>query len=175
MNVPIHENTDPKSNLVTFKSQKREGSLKPIRKSYDSCRHKNCYVDEGKRQVTCRKCGIILDAFQVLYEMALKQRMWLEELDEWDALRDSRLSDRYDMEWERESGEVKSPPSDPEAVKAWNVFKSYFGEKFVSMYRRKHRLRSGPDWYGRSTYGACVSFEYARQQLIPKVTGQEGR
>ena len=93
---------DPKSNLIGFPIGKRKGTLEPVRKKYDACKHEAVFVEDGIREVTCQKCGVVLDAFTVLFELAWKQRRWLEELDAWDALRESRLSDRYDAQWERD-------------------------------------------------------------------------
>ena len=126
-------------------------------------------MEDGIREVTCQKCGVVLDAFTVLFELAWKQRRWLEELDEWDALRESRLSDRYDEKWAEDHENISAPPTDPALLKIWDVFHSYFGDKFCGMYKRKRRLRNGPDWYGKSNYGATVSLEYAQSVLIAKV------
>lgn len=169
MEIPFPEKPDPQAKLIEFKRPQREGTLRPVRKTYDSCKHASCFVDEGKREVTCQSCKVLLDPFTVLYEMAMKQRQWLEELDQWDARRDSILSERYDAQWEKDKAEVRSPPSDPETLRIWRTFEGYLKGKFVSMYRRKARLRSGPEWYGRSSDGGMVSFEYARSQMVPKM------
>jgi len=164
----MNANGDPKSNIVAFKA-KRQGNLEPVRKGYNACKHERVTVDEATRSVACRDCKVKLDAFTVLYEMAWKQRHWLEELDQWDAYRQSQLSERYDLEWEQTHEGVTSPPTDPEILKVWNIFQKYFKKgEFCGMHHRKTRKRNGPEWYGRSTYGACVSYEYARSQLIPK-------
>ncbi len=159
---------DPDSNLIQFKRPKREGTLVPVRKTYDSCKHDKCFVDEGTRLVTCQNCSAKMDPFDVLLQLAHKQRRWLEDIDSWEAMRDSRLSDRYDKEWEDHKDDVCSPPSDQRTFTIWETFRIYFKGSFVSMYRRKTRLRSGPEWYGRSNHGSTVSFEYARNQLLPK-------
>jgi len=175
--IPFPENIDPQNNVIAFKRPKREesGTIKPVSKTYESCKHESVYVDEGKREVTCQACKAILDAFQVLYEMALKQRRWLRELDEWEARRDSMLSHRYDEQWAKEKAEISSPPTDPETLLVWETFRDYFKGKFVAMYSRKMRLRNGPQWYGRSNYGGTVSFEYARQQLVQKLITPSGK
>lgn len=160
--------SDPQSNLIAFEKGKRKGTLDPVRAKYDACKHESVFVEDGTREVTCQKCGVVLDAFAVLLEMAWKQRRWLEQLDEWDALRESRLSDRYDEQWARDHEGVTAPPSDPELRKIWDVFHSYFGGKFCGMYSRKRRKLKGPYWYGKSTYGATVSLDYARSVLISK-------
>ena len=159
---------DPKSNIIDFVKGKRKGTLEPKRAKYDSCKHEAVFVEDGIRQVTCQKCGVVLDAFTVLLDMAYKQRSWLEELDAWDALRESRLSDRYDEQWARDHEGVIAPPFDPLLKKIWDAFHSYFGDKFCGMYSRKSRKRIGPEWYGKSTYGGCVSLEYARNARISK-------
>lgn len=169
------ERPDPQSNLIQFKRPKREGNLKAVHKTYDSCRHNKCFVDEGKRLVTCQACGVFLDPFQVLYEMALKERKWLNELDEWDARRESVLSQRYDEQWEEERGWIKSPPEDAATLRIWETFRAYFNGTFVAMFKRKQRLRSGPEWFGKSTYGACVSLEFANSQLIPKAIANNAK
>jgi hypothetical protein len=124
---------DPKSNLIGFPIGKRKGTLEPVRKKYDACKHEAVFVEDGIREVTCQKCGVVLDAFTVLFELAWKQRRWLEELDAWDALRESRLSDRYDAQWERDHEAVVAPPADPSLREVWDVFHSYFGDKFCGM------------------------------------------
>lgn len=146
MTIEIPQN-DPVSNLIAFEKGKRKGTLEPVRAKYDGCRHVSVFVEDGIRQVTCQTCSVVLDAFTVLLEMAYKQRQWLEELDAWDALRESRLSDRYDEQWARDHEGVTSPPTDPELRKIWDVFHSYFGSKFCGMYRLKSRKRNGPMWY----------------------------
>jgi hypothetical protein len=163
---------DPKSNLIGFPIGKRKGTLEPVRKKYDACKHEAVFVEDGIREVTCQKCGVVLDAFTVLFELAWKQRRWLEELDAWDALRESRLSDRYDAQWERDHEAVVAPPADPSLREVWDVFHSYFGDKFCGMYNRKKRKRMGPGWYGKSTYGATVSLEYARSSMIAKAVSK---
>lgn len=168
MELPF-PSSDPKSNLVEFKREKRVGSITPVPRSYGSCRHDQTIVDEANRAVTCSKCGALLDAFTVLYEMAKKQRRWLDELDQWDAYRESKLSDRYDEKWARNSQDITSPPIDPETRKVWDVFDKYWGEKFCGMYKLKARKQNGPQWYGKSIHGGCASFEYVRNQLITKV------
>lgn len=158
---------DPKSNLIQFKRAKHQGTLEPIRSS-GGCRHERCTVDEEKRIVACCACQTILDPFTVLYELAWKQRRWLEELDAWDAYRDSKLSERYDQVWQERKGDIIEPPQDPETRRVWNVFDKYFGERFCGMYRLKARKREGPLWYGRSVTGGCVSFDYAQRELMTK-------
>ena len=161
----------PQSNIIEFKKGKREGTLKPVRASYDACKHVNMFVDEATREVSCQKCGTKLDAFSVLFELAHKQRRWLEELDEWDARRESILSERYDQQWERDHEGIAEPPSDPSLRRVWDTFHSVMGDKFCRMYRRNHRKRNGPEWYGVSTEGMRLSYEYARSKMIPKAAG----
>jgi hypothetical protein len=167
-----HPQTDPKSNLIAFEKAKRKGTLEPVRAKYDSCRHESVFVEDGIRQVTCQKCGVVLDAFAVLLEMAYKQRRWLEDMDTWEAMRDSRLSDRYDEKWARDHEGIIEPPADPEQRKVWDVFCAYFGDKFCGMYERKRRKRTGPMWYGKGTNGVTVSLNYARSTLTPKAVAK---
>jgi len=167
------ERQGPLSNIVEFTRKKREPGLQVARVGPDACRHHYLVVDEEKRAVRCRDCGVSLDPFQVLWEMANKERRWLDDLEAWEAMRDSRLADRYDAEWERRAGDVIEPPAAPELRKVWDVFAAALGEKFCAMYRRKARKRSGTEWYGRDTRGGTVSLEYARALLVPKiVTGR---
>lgn len=174
MEIKFPEQPDPQSNLVEFKHpKKREGTMIPVRRNYDDCKHPKFTVNESTRTVECQTCKTQMDAFNVLYEMAIKQRRWLEEMDEWDARRQSLLSERYDEEWGKCKDDIIEPPSDPTLRRIWDVFQAYYGSKFTAMYRRKQRLRTGPEWYGKSTYGACVSYEYARHQLIPKAVQSE--
>jgi hypothetical protein len=159
---------DPKSNLISFQKGKRKGTLEPVRAKYDACKHESVFVEDGTREVTCQKCHVVLDAFTVLLEMSYKQRRWLEELDSWDALRESRLSDRYDEQWARDHEGVIAPPENPELRKIWDIFHAYFGARFCGMYSRKRRKRQGPEWYGKGAYGGTVSLEYARHCLTSK-------
>jgi hypothetical protein len=163
---------DPKSNLIAFDKGKRKGTLEPVRAGYDACRHKSVFVEEAKRQVTCQKCGAILDAFEVLLEFANKQRRWLDELDEWEAMQTSRLADRYDEQWARDHEGIVTPPEDPATRKVWDIFHAYFGDKFCGMYNRQRRKRYGPEWYGKGTNGLTVSLEYARKCLVPKAVSK---
>lgn len=167
MNIPM-DNPDPKSNLIEFKRGKREGTIEPVRAAYDSCKHERVMVDEATRTVSCRTCKTPLDAFAVLYELAHKQRRWLDELDHWDAYRESKLADRYDLQWEKDQGEVKHPPTDPASLAIWQSFHRYLGDTFCGMYRRKRGKRNGPEWYGRTTTGGVFSHEWVRQRLLPK-------
>ena len=160
---------DPRDNVLQFKREKREGTLIPVRKGFDGCKHAQAIVDQGTRSVSCATCKAPLDAFTVLYELATKQRRWLGELDAWDAYRDSKLSERYGAVWEERSGDVKAPPEDPEMKRVWDTFREYLGESFCAMYRLKQRKRSGTFWYGRTTNGGAVSYNYAREQLLTKV------
>lgn len=167
MEVKIEE-SDPLSNLIQFTREKREPQLKITKKRFDACPHLSLYVDEEKRRVTCQKCAVELDAFAVLLEMAHKERRGLWDLEAWEAMRDSRLSDRYDAEWQKHREDITAPPSDPELREIWETFRAYLGEKFCAMYRLKQRKKTGPWWYGRDTRGCCVSLEYVRSSLIPK-------
>lgn len=166
------EYPDPKSKVVEFKREKRVGSLVPLQARYGSCRHERATIIESSRSVECSACKCPLDAFTVLYELAHKQRRWLEDLDAWDAHRDSMLSERYDQEWQQRVGDVIDPPTNPADRRIWDVFHEYMGAKFCGMYKRKQRKRNGPGWYGRSVDGACVSYEYARSRLVEKVSGK---
>ena len=170
MITPFPPDTDPQSNLIEFKRQPREGTLKPVRAPYGACKHERVTVSEATRTVTCSACDTELDAFAVLLEMAHKQRRWLNELDEWDARRDSLLSERYDREWERKAGDIVSPPTDLTTLRIWETFHAYLKDKFCGMYRRKARKRYGAMWYGRTSNGGCVSYEYARSRLIPEIS-----
>lgn len=162
------EDTDPKSNIIDFQKAKRKGTLEPVRKKYDACKHAAVFVEDGIRQVSCQKCGVVLDAFTVLLDMAYQQRRWLEELDAWDAYRESKLSERYDERWARDHEGIIETPTDPDLRKIWEVFHAYFGDKFCGMYSRRRRKRTGPDWYGKSISGGMVSLEYARSTLVAK-------
>lgn len=48
------------------------GSLSTVEKPW--CAHRAVQVDEEKREVTCRSCGRVLDAFNVLLEYATNER-----------------------------------------------------------------------------------------------------
>ena len=159
---------DPKGNLIEFKKAPRTPNLLPVRPAYDSCKHQRVYVKEGCREVTCRDCKAKLDAFTVLLEMAHKERRWLEDLDAWDARRESMLGERYDEQWERDHDGVLTPPEDPQLRRIWDTFHQAIGEKFCRMYSRKRRKRNGPEWYGVSTDGMGLSYEYARSCLVRK-------
>jgi hypothetical protein len=168
MNIPM-DAPDPRSNLIEFKREKRTGTLEPVRRRYNDCQHERAQINEGSRSVTCAKCKAALDAFDVLYELATKQRRWLEELDAWDAYRDSKLSERYDTQWERDHEEVTEPPEEPALRRIWDTFAAYLKGNFCAMYKRKQRKRKGPEWYGRSTTGGIVSYEYARSRMVPQL------
>ena len=171
MRVIIPED-DPKGNLIEFKKAPRVASLLPVRPKYDACRHPRVYVAEETRGVECRDCGIGLDAFTVLLEMAHRERRWLEDLDAWEAKRESFLGERYDEQWERDHEGIVEPPAEPRLRAIWDTFHAVLGEKFCRMYERKRRKRCGPDWYGVSTDGAYISYEYARSKLVPKAVSK---
>jgi hypothetical protein len=160
---------DPLSNVIEFTRKKREPQLGTVRAGYQACRHPRVWVNEEKRIVSCQDCATELDPFQVLWEMAKKERRWLDDLEAWEAMRDSRLSDRYDEEWGRHAGDIIEPPTDPKLLEMWEIFRAILGDKFCGMYHRKRRKRCGPEWYGRNVSGACVSLEYARSVLVPKI------
>ena len=126
-------------------------------------------VSEEKRTVRCRDCDTLLDPFQVLWQMAIKERRWLSDLETWEARRDSLLGERYDAEWIKHVEDVVDPPSNPRLREIWDTFHAYMGDKFCAMYRRKHRQTKGTLWYGRDVRGSCVSIEYVRSQLAPKL------
>ncbi len=172
MKIALPEQPDPLANVVEFTRKKREPSLSVKRAGYASCRHLTVFVDEEKRIITCRKCEAILDPFLFLLEMANRERRWLDDLEAWEAMRDSRLSDRYDAEWQRHVDDVIEPPTDPVLRGIWDTFSAVLGDKFCAMYRRRARKRNGPYWYGRDTRGMTVSLEYARSQLILKMRGK---
>jgi hypothetical protein len=160
---------DPKSNLIEFTRQKRDGTIQAVRAPYGACEHLRVTVDQATKSVACRECKTPLDAFTVLWELAIKQRRWLDQLDEWDAYRDSLLSQRYDLEWQRRQDDVTAPPDDPAIRKVWDTFHAYIGDSFCAMYRRNAKKRTGVLWYGRTSNGGCVSYDYARSQLVPKI------
>jgi hypothetical protein len=160
---------DPLSNVVEFTGKKREPLLRPVRADYKACRHPRVWVNEEKRIVSCRDCETQLDPFHVLWEMAIKERGWLNDLEAWEAMRDSRLSDRYDAEWQRHVDDIIEPPTDRRSREIWETFHAVLGDKFCAMYHRKSRKRRGPEWYGRDTRGCTVSLEYARSVLVPKI------
>jgi hypothetical protein len=168
MKIPFPEQPDPQSNIIEFTRKKREPLLSPVRAGYQACRHPRCWVNEEKRTVSCRDCNTELDAFTVLWEMAKTERRWLDDMEAWEAMRDSRLSDRYDAEWQRHVDDIIEPPADPKLRRIWETFHAVLGDKFCAMYHRKRRKRKGPDWYGRDTRGCTVSLEYARSCLVPK-------
>jgi len=164
------ETPDPlSSNLIEFTRKKREPLLGTVRAGYQSCRHPRVSVNEEKRIVSCRDCDAELDPFQVLWEMAVHERRWLDDLEAWEAMRDSLLSDRYDAEWQRHVDDIVEPPADRRLREIWETFHAVLGDKFCAMYHRKRRKRRGPEWYGRDTRGSCVSLQYARSLLVPKV------
>jgi hypothetical protein len=163
------ESPDPLSNIIEFTRKKREPLLGAVRAGYKSCRHVRVWVNEEKRIVSCRDCETELDAFQVLWEMAIKERGWLTDLEAWEAMRDSRLSDRYDAEWQHHVDDIIEPPTDPQLRKIWETFHSVLGDKFCTMFHRKRRKRRGPEWYGRDTRGRTVSLEYAKSVLVQKI------
>jgi hypothetical protein len=167
MEIKIEE-SDPLSNVIQFKREQRKPQLQIREPASDACRHINVYVEKETRLVTCQKCDTQLDAFAVLLEMAKKERRWLWDLETWEAMRDSRLSDRYDLEWQKRSGDIVDPPSDLELREIWELFHGYLGDKFCGMYRRKARKRTGPMWYARTTQGGRLSLDYVRSALIPK-------
>lgn len=169
MDIPFPGPEELVSNLVQMTPRKREASLEMVRREYGSCRHLKVFVDEVKREVTCRDCKTQLDAFQVLWEFAREERAWIRDRDEWAAYWDTKLSSRYDEVWEKEKEDIRMPPTSENERAIWDIFRTYFKGTFRSMYRRKARLRNGAEWYGRSTTGATVSLEYARHQLLPKV------
>lgn len=172
MEIPFVE--DPKENLLEFKRMKRQGTLEPIHSGYNSCRHKYTLIDQEHREVTCRDCAAKLDPFQVLLDLANKQRQVLDEIEAWEARQESLLSERYDEIWLRHAGDIKEPPpEDAEERKVWEIFSAYFGDKFTGMYRIKKGKRSGMTWYGRSCTGSCVSLVYARSQLSPRLIAPE--
>lgn len=70
---------DPLSNIIEFTGKKREPSLQTVRSGYKACRHPQVFVNEEKRTVSCRDCETLLDAFEVLWEMAVKERRWLDD------------------------------------------------------------------------------------------------
>lgn len=160
---------EPPSKLISFKRKPREGTLEPKRAGYDACRHKYTIVDQEKRAVTCRDCETALDPFQVLWELAIKQRSVNDDLDAWQARQESLLSDRYDQVWLRHAGDITVPPDDPELRQVWDIFHAYFGDKFTGMFRRKQGKRNGIEWYGRSLHSSVVSLVYARSMLAPKL------
>jgi hypothetical protein len=164
----MSQNAEKPENLIEFKRGPREGTLNPVRAKWDSCRHKYTVIDEETRTVECRDCKTHLDAFTVLWEIAIQERRCLEELDAWEARQTSLLSDRYDEIWLSHSCDVTVPPEDPEIRQVWDIFAEYFGPKFTSMYRRKKGKRAGMEWYGRSNHGMTVSFMYARSQLATR-------
>jgi hypothetical protein len=168
MNIPFNA-PDPKSNLIEFKREKRTGTLEAVRAGYDACKHERLIISEEKRIVTCRACKTPLDPFTILFEFANKQRRWLDELDSWDAYRESKLAERYDLEWAEGLADIKGPPTDPEIRMIWDTFHAVLKDKFCGMYQRKKRKHAGPQWYGRSTSGGIYSYEFARQGLTPKV------
>jgi len=167
--IKTSEPPDPLSNVVEFTRKKREPSIEIKPAPCDACRHLQVYVDEEKRLVVCRKCKTIIDAFQFLVEMAHQERRWLNDLEGWEAMRDARLSERYDAEWMRHIDDIIEPPTDPQLLVIWNTFHSVLGDKFCAMYKRKKRKTKGPLWYGRDTRGCTISLEYARHQLTPKI------
>jgi hypothetical protein len=167
-------NPDPLSNVIEFTRKKREPLLEPKRADYKACRHVRTTVDEEKRVVSCRDCEAQLDPFQVLWEMANKERRWLDDLEAWEAMRDSRLSDRYDAEWQRHVDDIIEPPTDRRLREIWDTFHGALGDGFCAMYHRKRRKRRGPEWYGRDNRGSTVSLEYARAVLVPKIVTVKG-
>lgn len=170
MTVKMEDATpDPLSNVIEFIGKKRKPLLDAVRADYKACRHDRVTVSEEKRVVSCRDCGTELDAFQVLWEMAIKERRWLDDLEAWEAMRDSRLSDRYDAEWQRHMDDIVEPPTDRKLREIWETFHAVLGDKFCAMYHRKRRKRRGPEWYGRDNRGCTVSLEYARSTLVPKM------
>lgn len=168
MEIDIND-SEPPPNLISFKREPRKGTLEPKRAGYKACAHRYTIVDQEKRVVTCRDCETLLDTFQVLWELAIKQRRINDDLDAWQARQESLLSDRYDQVWLRHAGDVTTPPDDPEQRQVWDIFHAYFGDKFTGMFRRKRGKRSGIEWYGRSTHGSCVSLIYARSTLAPRL------
>lgn len=160
---------DPLSNLIEFTRKKREPSLGAVRAGYEACHHPRVWVNEEKRIVSCRDCETELDPFQVLWEMATKERRWLDDMETWEAMRDSRLSDRYDAEWQKHVDDIIEPPTDKRLREIWETFHAVLGDKFCAMYHRKKRKRYGPEWYGRDTRGMTLSLEYARSVLVPKI------
>ena len=167
MEIPISQD-DPKGKLIQFKARKRTGTLERVRAPYGACKHERIYVVESRREIECQSCKTKLDPFAVLLELATKQRRWLEELDAWDAYRESKLSERYDEQWERDHEGVLEPPADTSLRNIWDTFNSAIGEGFCGMYRRRSRMRNGPEWYGRGAHGLVISYEYARSKLVPK-------
>lgn len=67
---------DPLSNVIEFTRKKREPSLQMSPTTYKSCRHDRVGIDQEHREVKCRDCETKLDAFQVLWEMAIKERRY---------------------------------------------------------------------------------------------------
>lgn len=178
MKIEITQEPDPQSNIIEFTRAKREPNIKIERRGYSDCLHPRTTVHESTRTVTCSICGTLLDAFTVLWEMATKQRRWLDDLEAWEARRDTMLSERYDLEWARRSGDIKEPPQDSQLREIWNTFYAVMGDKFCGMYLRKKRKRTGPLWYGRNIHGSCISLDYARSLLstrIPVNAGQESK
>lgn len=161
---------DPQAKVVELKKGPRQGQFEIKRKSWDGCRHNRTIVDEQNRAVRCRDCEVPLDAFTVLLELAHRERRWLEELDAWDAYRESTLAQRYDTEWQRNQGrEITEPPSDPAIRKVWDYFNHHLGSKFAGLYRRKSRKRSGTEWYGKTIDGGLLSIEWVRKQSAVKL------
>src|ERR1035438_4444385 len=135
MNIKI-ESPDPLSNVISFERKKREPSLAVKRTNVGpECRHIAVFVDPEMRVVTCQNCRAALDPFQVVLEMAHKERRWLYDLEEWEAMRDSRLSDRYDEEWQKQNAEISEPPQVLELREIWDVFHAVLGDKFCAMYK----------------------------------------
>ncbi len=167
MDIPIPQD-DPKAKVVVLKPS-RKPTMEITPKDYAACRHERVFITEEKRMVKCQSCKTILDAFTVLVELARRERRWLQELDAWDAYRESKLAERYDKTWERYANDVTTPPEDPELRRIWNTFERHLGGKFTAMFRRKKGLKRGPEWYARTQTGGCFSYEFVRNQLMPKV------
>ncbi len=167
MRIPFPDSpTSPDSNIVEFKPKSAEPTLKIVQRPWDACRHPNVLIEEEDRKVHCRTCKEALDPFDVILAFARRERAWIVDVETWEARNMSILSERFDQQWQRDKAEIKEPPADQADRKVWETFREFYGEKFYSMYKRKRRKTAGPQWYGRDTRGAMVSFEYARQQLM---------
>lgn len=74
--------------------------IKRKRRAWGDCTHEATLISETDRNVTCRKCAVVLDPIDVLLDLA---RRWERWQDEYGRLMQLRADyDRHDQEvWER--------------------------------------------------------------------------
>lgn len=94
-----------KGKIIDFKKAKNARSLTPMNQKL-MCKHRSVLVDADKRQLECETCGALIDAFEYVFSIALREESSFEKMKSYEA--DVELLKREKVRLEEEILKLRS-------------------------------------------------------------------